>query len=83
MTLNTLCEMTNQSDLLIPPLLKALEDADDSGRYYIIHYFGEVGPAAKAAVPKLVLLSTDPNTNVCRIATNALDKIKPGWRSSK
>jgi HEAT repeat protein len=83
LTIDTLCQLTNQPDLIVPPLLEALERAEDPARYYIVRYFGEVGPAAKAAVPKLIPLSTGQNTNLCRVVTNSLDKIKPGWRTSQ
>lgn len=82
MTLNTLGQMTNQPDLVIPTLLDALDSTDNPTRNYTIYQLGGFGSAAKAAVPKLVVFSTSQDTNLCRIATTALDKIEPGWRNS-
>lgn len=82
MTLNTLGQMTNQPDLVMPVLVEALDTTADYARINIIYQLNGFGPAAKAAVPKLVFFSTSQDTNLCRIATNALDKIEPGWRAS-
>ena len=81
MTINTLLQMTNQPDQVIPPLLEALESTDLVSRNSVIYGLGGFGPRAKAAVPKLVLFSRGQDTNACRLATNALDKIEPGWRN--
>ena len=80
MTLNTLGQMTNQPDLVMPILLDALDSTDNTTRIYTIIQLGGFGSAAKAAVPKLVFFSTSQNTNLCRIAADSLDKIEPGWR---
>ncbi len=81
MTINTLMEMTNQPDLVIPTLLEAFESTDPGSRNSVIYGLGGFGPRAKAAVPKLVQFSRSSDTNLCRLATNALDKIEPGWRN--
>ena len=81
MTLNTLGQMTNQPDLVIPILLDALDSTDKTTRIYTFIELGGFDSAAKAAVPKLVFFSTSQDTNLCRLATNALDKIEPGWRT--
>lgn len=80
MTIETLVQMTNQLDLAIPTLVDAL---NSTGNYtnMIIYELGHFGPAAKAAVPQLVAFSTGKDTNLCRLATNALDKIDPAWRT--
>lgn len=82
MTLYTLSEMTNQPDLVIPTLLDALDSADNATRNTMIYRLGDFGPVAKAAIPKLVPFSTSADTNLCRVATEALDKIDPGWRTA-
>ena len=81
MTLNTLGQMTNQPDLVIPVLLEALDSTTDYTRSTIVYQLGGFGPAAKSAIPKLISFSTNQDTNLCRLATNALDKIEPGWRT--
>ena len=83
MTIVTLGQMTNQPDLVIPTLLDALDSTDNPPRYDIIYGLSAFGPAAKAAVPKLVSFSTGQDTHLCRIANNALDKIDPGWRTGR
>ena len=81
MTLNTLGQMTNQPDSVIPALLGAMESTDNWTRNTIIYQLGDFGPAVKAAMPQLVAFSTGQDTNLCRLATNTLDKIEPGWRT--
>jgi hypothetical protein len=81
MNIVTLGQMTNQPDLVIPTLLDALDSTDNPARNYTIYQLGGFGSAAKVAVPKLVFFSTSQDTNLCRLATNALDKIDPGWRT--
>ena len=81
MTLNTLGQMTNQSDLVIPVLLEALDSTDNYIRSTIVYHLGDFGPAATSAIPKLISFSTGQDTNLCRLATNTLDKIEPGWRT--
>jgi hypothetical protein len=83
MTLNTLGQMTNQPDLVMPVLLQALDSASDYTRSTIVHQLGNFGPAATSAIPKLISFSTGTDTNLCRLATNALDKIQPVWRSRR
>jgi HEAT repeat protein len=86
MTLNTLAKMTNQPDLVMPVLLEAL-DRPDIRPYYTRHQaaydLGRFGSAATSAIPRLISLSTSQDTNLCRLATNALDKIDPGWRNHR
>jgi HEAT repeat protein len=82
MTLNTLGQMTNQPNLVIPVLLKALDSTNNYIRSTIVYQLADFGPAAKSAIPKLISFSTGQDTNLCRLATNTLDKIEPGWRTS-
>ena len=81
MTLNTLGQMTNQTDMVIPILLEALNSTDNYIRSTIVYQLGDFGPAAKSAIPKLISFSAGQDTNLCRLATNTLDKIDPGWRT--
>jgi HEAT repeat protein len=80
MTLETLGGMTNQPGSVISILLDALDSTNNFTRNTAIYRLGGFGPMAKAAVPKLVSFSTGQDTNLCRIATDALDKIDPAWR---
>jgi HEAT repeat protein len=82
MTLNTLGQMTNQPDLVIPVLLEALDSTTNYTRSTIVYQLGDFGLAATSAIPKLISFSTNQDTNLCRLATNALDKIKPSWRTN-
>jgi hypothetical protein len=81
MTLNTLGQMTNQPGLVIPALLAALSGTAGYTRSTIVYQLGDFGPAATSAIPSLISLSTGQDTNLCRLASNALDKIEPGWRT--
>lgn len=82
-TLSTLGNLTNQADLVVPILLEALDTTTDYTQLSTVHTLGNFGPAATSAVPRLVAFSTGPDTNLCRLATNSLDKIQPGWRTSR
>jgi len=82
MTLSTVGQMTNQPDLLVPVMLEALnKNPDNYIRSSTIYDLGNFGPAAKAAVPILIPFSTSQDTNLCRLATNSLDKIDPNRRT--
>ena len=83
MTLNTLGQMTNQPDLVIPALLAAMDNTNNYIRSTIVYQLGGFGPAATSAIPKLISFSTSQDTNLCRLATDALDKIEPGWRTGR
>ena len=83
----TLCQMQDDTDLVIPAIIGALDDNEKMVQYNAINMLGRFGPKAKAAVPKLISLATDQSTskdfsyNIRADATNALDKIEPGWRT--
>jgi HEAT repeat protein len=81
MTLSTLAQMTNQPDAAIPVLLEALDSTDDYTRIRSVYEIGGFGSAATSAIPRLISLSTGQDTNLCRLATNTLDKIDPSWRN--
>ena len=71
-------------DVMIPHLVKVLGESDGNDKSVqmnAIRGLGEYGPAAKAAVPNLIPLLADENYFVRQDATNALDKIEPGWRT--
>jgi HEAT repeat protein len=78
-----LLQLNLEPDVMIPHLIKALDESngsDNSFQVNAIQGLGKYGPAAKVAVPKLIPLLADENYFVREHATNALDKIEPGWR---
>lgn len=83
MTLSTLAQMTNQPDMAIPVLLEALDNPDNYTRNQAVYNVGRFGSAATSAIPRLISLSTSQDTNLCRLATNTLEKIDPGWRNRR
>jgi HEAT repeat protein len=90
MTLNTLSKMTNQPDVVMPVLLEVLDNPDYYTRNHVIYDaanvvydLGRFGSAATSAIPRLISLSTSQDTNLCRLARNALDKIDPSWRNHR
>jgi hypothetical protein len=83
MTLGTLGQMTNQPEVAMPVLLEALDNPDNYTRIQVVYAVGQFGSAATSAIPKLISLSTSQDTNLCRIATNTLDKIDPLWRNHR
>ena len=83
MTLSTLGQMTNQPDVAMPVLLEAMDNPDNNTRNQVVYDVGRFGFAATSAIPKLISLSTSQDTNLCRNATNTLDKIDPRWRNHR
>jgi HEAT repeat protein len=75
----TLGQMKDEPDLAIPPLIEALGDTNTMNA--AIQRLGEFGPAAKAAVPKLVPLTTNQDSRVRDQAVTALGKIDSAWQS--
>jgi HEAT repeat protein len=75
-----LLQLNLKPDVLIPHLIKALDDSDGSDKSIqvnAIRALGKFGPAAKEAVPKLIRLQTDENPFVRQEITNALKQIEP------
>jgi hypothetical protein len=83
MTLGTLGQMTNQPEVAMPVLLEALDNHDNFTRIQVVYDLGRFGSAATSAIPKLISLSTSQDTNLCRNATNTLDKIDLTWRNHR
>jgi HEAT repeat protein len=83
MTLGTLGRMTNQPDVAMPVLLEALDNSNNFARNQVVYDIGRFGSAATSAIPRLISLSTSQDTNLCRLATNTLDKIDPLWRNHR
>ena len=54
-----------------------LDDDDQKTRVATVLALGEIGPAAEAAIPKLMRLEKDERTQVARVAGKALDRIAP------
>ena len=75
-----LSQMHMLPDMLIPAFITALDDSDNTVRMNAIHALDWFGAQSKAAVPKLVSLTTDQNPFVREYVTNALGKIEPAWR---
>jgi HEAT repeat protein len=84
----TLSQMQDETDLVIPAIIGALDDSDEMVQHNAMNMLGRFGFQAKAAAPKLISLATnqsihaDSAYNLHEDATNALDKIEPAWRTS-
>jgi HEAT repeat protein len=80
-----LLQLNLEPDVMIPHLIKALDDSDANDKSIqmnAIRGLGKYGSAANAVVPKLTRMLADENPFVRQDATNALDKIEPAWRTS-
>jgi HEAT repeat protein len=83
LAMEILAQMKDEPDLAIPPLLEALGDTNEIIRNTAIHCLGDFGSEARAAIPKLISLTTDRNNEVRKLTTNALEKIDPSWQTSR
>ena len=62
----------------VPALIAALDDPDPSVRFPVTVALGEIGPGAKAAVPKLQqMLAEEINDEIAASAKRALRRIEP------
>jgi HEAT repeat protein len=62
----------------VPALIEALDDSQASVRFPVTVALGEIGPAAKAAVPKLkTMVDEEINDEVAAAAKRALRRIQP------
>ena len=61
----------------VPHLLRRLHATNKMVQHNAINFLGRFGPEAKAAVPKLVTLTTDQDSSVRENAFRALEKIEP------
>jgi len=61
----------------IPLLIELLGDSDDRVTCRAAHSLGELGPAAKPAIPALVLALSAPGINTQKFGYEALSKIDP------
>ncbi|HET6798170.1 MAG TPA: HEAT repeat domain-containing protein [Gemmatimonadales bacterium] len=62
----------------VPALIVALDDPDPSVRFPVTVALGEIGPGAKAAVPKLQqMLAEEINDEIAASAKRALRRIEP------
>src|SRR5207249_1312423 len=75
--------MQDEPDLVTSAIIKALDDTNMMVQGNAINFLGKFGPQAKAAVPKLVSLTTDPDSDVRECAVRALEKIDPGRHRPK
>jgi HEAT repeat protein len=62
----------------VPALIEALDDPEASVRFPVTVALGEIGPAAKAAVPKLKkMMEEEINDEIAAAARRALKRIQP------
>ena len=62
----------------VPALIKALDDPEATVRFPVLVALGEIGPAAKAAVPKLKqMMDEEINDEIAAAAKRALKRIQP------
>ncbi len=63
----------------VPALIEALGDAETTVRFPATVALGEIGPAAKAAVPKLKqMVEEEINDEIAASAKRVLRRIQPG-----
>jgi HEAT repeat protein len=61
----------------VPALIEALDDAEASVRFPVTVALGEIGPAAKAAVPRLKkMMEEEINDEIAAAARRALRRIQ-------
>ena len=62
----------------VPALIKALDDPEPTVRFPVLVALGEIGPAAKAAVPRLKqMMDEEINDEIAAAAKRALKRIQP------
>jgi HEAT repeat protein len=62
----------------VPALIKALDDPEPTVRFPVLVALGEIGPAAKAAVPKLKqMMDEEINDEIAAAAKRAIKRIQP------
>ena len=62
----------------VPALIEALDDSEASVRFPVTVALGEIGPAAKAAVPRLKkMMEEEINDEIAASARRALKRIQP------
>ena len=68
----------------VPALIEALDDPEASVRFPVTVALGEIGPPAKAAVPKLKkMMDEEINDEIAAAAKRALRRIEPDAVSSE
>ncbi|HUR95305.1 MAG TPA: HEAT repeat domain-containing protein [Gemmatimonadales bacterium] len=66
------------ADAAVPALIDALADPEPTVRFPVTVALGEIGPAAKAAVPKLKqMMEEEINDEIAAGARRALRRIQP------
>ena len=70
--------MKDEADLVMPTVIAATDDSNPMVRAEAAFILGNFGPAAKVTLPKLLRLSSDPDSLVRDQAVRALQKIEPG-----
>ena len=62
----------------VPALIEALDDPEASVKFPVLVALGEIGPPAKAAVPKLKkMMDEEINDEIAAAARRALRRIQP------
>ena len=64
-------------------MIEAMKDEDSHVRNFAAAALGEIGPAAKAAVPALIEMRKDKDNKDRLAAAEALNKIKGGKPSGR
>ena len=74
---DTLGRLHLESDITVPALVEGTRFTDRDMRIRAVSGLEEFGPAARAAVPELTRLLSDPDAAVRYTTTNALENIAP------
>jgi HEAT repeat protein len=77
MAAKTLGRLRLESDVTVPALIECARSTNQSTRTLALSGLQEFGPGARAAVPELTKLLSDPDVSVCDAARNALRQIAP------
>ena len=70
-------QRTGDESKVVPALVEALDDQEADVRISAAIGLGQLGPAAKDAIPKLEPLQSDPNARLREAARVALSRIAP------
>jgi HEAT repeat protein len=78
---SALCRIDpTQVGAILPQMIRALEDEDNSSRGGVAYGLGEMGPLAVSAIPALTAALKADDANLKEQAARALEKISPGAR---
>jgi HEAT repeat protein len=83
-----LYEIAPHAAAAVPALITALQDSERPVKQTAVYTLGKIGPAAKDAVPHLMLLLTDPQAGPTKYdvfgpaAAHSLTQIDPTWTTT-